>query len=66
MLEQIKSDPERDFFCLDYNDDDPFTVYGDENDDNYQRLELLFLPCNSIALDTGILEGDLGKVSPEC
>ena len=39
ILEEIKADPDRGFYCLDWDESEPFEIYGNENDDNYQRLE---------------------------
>lgn len=66
-LNEIKSDPERGFFCLNWTDtNEPFVIYGTENDDNYQRFELVLMPCNSVSSDVGPLQGDLAEISPEC
>ena len=44
----MRSDPERGLFCIDWDDDDPIEIYGDEIDMNYSRLEILLTPCNYI------------------
>ena len=33
-------------FCLDWQENEDFVIYGREVDNNYQRLEVLMLPCN--------------------
>ena len=66
VLEDIKKDPERGFFCIDEDEDLELELYGRENYENYQRLELIMLPCNSINSDLGLMQGDNGIVSPEC
>ena len=66
QLEAIKQDPDRGFFCIDWSNDRPYTLYGDENDDSYRNLEVLLLPCNSIHDDFGIMQGELGEIRPDC
>ena len=66
MLREIQTDPERGFYCLDWDKNEPFEIFGDENQDNYRRLELNFMPCNSIGTDLGIMQGELGVVNSEC
>ena len=31
MLSEIRRDPKRGFYCLDWDESDPFEAYGDEN-----------------------------------
>ena len=58
MLKEIREDPERGFFCLDWsNDVEPFIIYGSEMEDNYQRIEAILTPCNSIKTELGDHEG---------
>ena len=47
-LSEIKSDPTRDFYCIDWDEEDPYVIYGLEGEANYQRLEMLLLPCNVV------------------
>ena len=63
LLREIKTDPNRGFMCL---DEDEIDIYGIEVENNYQRLEFLMLPCNSVSLENGLMEGDKVQVSPEC
>ena len=35
VLQTIRDDPERGFFCLDWEESNPFEVYGGENQDNH-------------------------------
>ena len=44
---EIKSDPSRDFLCLDWDEEEPFVIYGTQTVDNYSRLEMILLPCNA-------------------
>lgn len=65
-LDEIKSDPERGFYCLDWSVEEQFLLFGTENDDEYQRFELVLLPCNSLYSDVGLLPGELATVDAEC
>ena len=66
LLDEIKRNPDRGFFCLNWNGEAPYKLWGGENNDDYQRFEVNFLPCNSISDDLGIMKGELGVVSPDC
>ena len=66
LLEEIKRDPKRGLMCLDEDDSVQLKLYGREKYDDYQRLELLMLPCNSINTEAGFMEGEQGTVSQEC
>ena len=52
--------------CLDEDDNVDLKLYGRENYDDYQRLELLLMPCNSIKTESGFMEGEKGVVGSEC
>ena len=52
-LNEIRSDPSRDFLCLDWDEEEPFVIYGTQTVDNYSRLEMLLLPCNSASTGFG-------------
>ena len=43
-IEQIKKNPDRGMYCIDWTED--IEIYGNENNSNYQRIEIVFLPCN--------------------
>lgn len=49
-------------FCLDWHDA-KLRLYGNEKNTNFQRLEIIFLPCNYLHTHLGY-EGD--SVHPEC
>ena len=66
MLEAIKQDPSRGFFCVDWDLDDGYELWGDENDDNFIKLDIILMPCNSISDNFGIMEGENGQIRPEC
>ena len=61
---EIKEDHKRGLFCIDWNAEESIEVYGNENSSNYQRLEVILMPCNSAYTDS--LVGLEGGVSPKC
>ena len=48
-------------FCLDWSED--ISIYGNERNDNYQRIELVLVPCNYLHTHLGF-EGD--TIHPDC
>ena len=44
----MKEADDRGFLCLDWNDEEPFKIYGHYKDANYKRLEATLAPCNYI------------------
>ena len=50
LFTSIKNDPKRGFYCLDWDDENPLEIYGTENDLNFQRIEVLLVPCNYVHL----------------
>ena len=60
----MKSDPNRGFFCFDWEEDNPLVIYGTETADDYDVLEMAFLPCNMLGSDLGKREGEF--VSESC
>ena len=52
LLNKIKNDPLRGFFCLNWATD-KLTIFGDENGLNYQRLEFATYPCNYVHVEYG-------------
>ena len=48
-------------FCIDA--DETIRIYGNENNNNYQRIEILLTPCNYLHTHLGY-EGD--SVHPDC
>ena len=48
-------------FCLDYSDD--ILIYGNEKNDEYQRLEIKLVPCNYLHTQWGYT-GD--SIHSEC
>lgn len=59
----MKNDPKRGLMCLDWNDDEPLLIYGKERNDEYQRIEIVLVPCNYIHTHLGYT-GD--SIAPEC
>ena len=53
----MKEDPERGFFCLDYSDD--LKIFGNENTSDYQRIEIILMPCNSKKTDIDYFEDEI-------
>ena len=49
--------------CIDWNDDFPIELLGREQDDDYTRLELIFVPCNYIHT---MLDYKEDSINPEC
>ena len=42
----MREDPDRGMFCIDWNDEDPIEIIGEEFDDDYTRFEAVLVPCN--------------------
>ena len=57
----IKDDPKRGFYCLDWTDD--ILLYGNEKNEDYQRIEVVLTPCNYLHTHLGF-EGD--SIHPDC
>ena len=54
MIESIKQSEKRGLFCLDYDSiGDLSEIWGIEDDENYQRMELILLPCNYVHAEFG-------------
>ena len=63
FLKGLKENPERGMFCIDWDDNLPYEVYGSELTNDYSRLDIAMVPCNYLhtMLD---YKGD--SVSSEC
>ena len=46
FLQNIKDDPDRGMFCLDWKDSDPFELLGALRDDDFIRFDIVLNPCN--------------------
>ena len=63
-LNAIRNDPERGMLCIDWdNEKQPISIMGDEGEDNYQRLDIILVPCNYVHTSFG---WDKDSVHPEC
>ena len=65
----MREDPDRGMLCIDWDGEEgamqsePIEITGQENDDDYARLEVVLVPCNYVHTQLGY-SGD--TVSPEC
>ena len=49
LMRDIREDPDRGFICLDWNDEDPFKIFGDiENSSEMMVMEAILAPCNYV------------------
>ena len=46
LLDSIKKDDNRGFYCIDWDDEEPFEIYGSNLEADYQRMEMILVPCN--------------------
>ena len=62
LLDDIKNNPDRGFLCFDETGEGvpDFDIYGSETMDNYQRLEVIMMPCNSVMTEAGLMDGEKG------
>ena len=62
LIQSIKTNEKRGLFCLDFDKiGGLLQIQSIEDDDNYQRIELLLVPCNYVHAELG----DIGdSVSP--
>ena len=63
LLNSIKDDPDRGFFCINFAENEPDMIFGEFQDDNYYRLEVLLTPCNYLHTSNGYTAD---SISPEC
>ena len=64
-MDFIREDPARKFFCLDWDDEDPLTLYGSLGTTSYFKvLEFHIMPCN--AKHTEIEPEGVFTVSEKC
>ena len=50
-------------YCIDWNDDEPIEMIGNETDDDYARLEVVLAPCNYLHT---MFDYQDDTISPEC
>ena len=53
FLDRIISNPKRGLFCVDWDDDNPFVLQGNENNFSFATIDILLLPCNYVHSDYG-------------
>ena len=61
MLDEMIRNPVKDLLCLDEERLRGIEIYGNENDNDHQRIEFILLPCNY--LHKGYAED---TIHPEC
>ena len=57
----VKTNPKRNMFCI--NEFENFVIYGNEKNTEYQRFEVVLVPCNYLNTQFGYT-GD--SINPEC
>ena len=57
-MEAIKSNPTRGMFCIDWDKED-ISIYGNEKNDFYTRIEVVLVPCNYIHTPLGYEEDEV-------
>ena len=64
VLRDLRSDPDRGMFCIDWNDyENPIMIGGEYEDDFYSELDIILAPCNYVHTMGGYT-GD--SVHPDC
>ena len=58
-IAMIRDNPKRGMYCLDETQE--LEIYGTENNMNYQRVEILFVPCNYLHEELGYTEDSVYK-----
>ena len=60
----MKESETRGLFCVDFEQlDEELAIWSIEDDDNYQRIEIILLPCNYVHAEFGHTDD---FVRPEC
>ena len=54
-IEQIRQNPKRGMYCIDWDQAD-IQIYGNENNMNYQNLDIVLVPCQLLLPDIGFTE----------
>ena len=52
-FETIRDTPNRGFFCIDWPNDEPLSIYGDYSSENWQSVEIGLVPCNYVHAEFG-------------
>ena len=50
-------------YCIDWYDEEPLTIGGEYEDDNYSEVDIILAPCNYVHTIGGYTED---SVHPEC
>ena len=45
LFENIQSDEKRGFYCIDWTKEE-MVIFGSQNSDNFQKIEVVLVPCN--------------------
>ena len=61
--EEIKINKKRGMFCIDFDEGEDIKIYGNERNDEYQRVEIVLVPCNYLHTHLGH-KGD--SIHPDC
>ena len=61
VVKMLRTDPKRGLYCIDIEKN--INIYGNERNMNYQRLEIIFTPCNYLHRYLGYKHD---RVHPEC
>lgn len=62
-FEDIKTNAKRGMYCMDMKPEEKMEIFGNENNREYQRIEVIITPCNYINTEFGY-KGDF--IDPEC
>ena len=57
-LKEIRGDPARGFYCIDWSDEEPYRIFGDvETSSDVEVLEAILAPCNYVHKEIDIQNG---------
>lgn len=66
LFSSINTDPKRGFYCVDWDENDPLVINGNENELNFQRIEVILLPCNYVHTKYGVSPDANDFVHSDC
>ena len=61
QINAVRANPKRDMYCLEQFEN--FVIFGNEKNTEYQRVEIIMVPCNYLNAEFGYT-GD--SIHPEC
>ena len=61
QISAVRANPKRNMFCID--DFKNYVIYGNEKNSEYQRFEVVLVPCNYLHTLFGYTED---SIHPEC